>query len=224
MKLQMNAQEARSIGGGYAIRETGKYAGLVITRAELLQASSGTIGLGLSVRDDSGASCNYLSIYHTKSDGSKLSGSKMVSAILACLRMRECDTGQIEIESWNPAAGKLEKRRVNGYPAMIGKRIGLLLREVWETNSRTGEDLRKMEIYAPFESASELTASEILDGAKSPEKLGRLLEQMLKKPIDDRRDGGAQGNQRQPQPASPKPRAAEKPATSFDDMDDDIPF
>jgi len=236
MKLIFDSKAARASDAGGVIRESGKYDGLTITRAEILKSLKGTVGLGLSVQNAYGQSCNYLNIWHTRGSGEYLSGWRTISKIMACLRLKTADEGQIKITKWDN--GKPAEAFVPGYPEMMGKKIGLLLQEVWETNSETGANIRKMEIFAPFEAGTELTAAEILDRKTAPGQLGELLERMIAQSPADRRQAAASRPAARPvvrqsaaggASAAPSPRpatrpAAPAPATSFDDMDDDLPF
>ena len=198
------------------IRETGKYIG-VITRAEkLVSRDKGTLGLGLSFKADSGQSADYLDIYHTKGDGEPLSGLKTVNAILCCTKTAQADEGPIKVEKWDSAAGTRTPSTVTGYPALMGKRIGFLLQKTIETNSKTGADVERLQIFGVFNAETELTASEIYAKASEPKKLTLMLDSLLAKPVrDNRKQTGSR-------PASSNRSAGQE---RFDDIpDDDIPF
>lgn len=200
------------------IRETGKYVG-VITRAEkLVSRDKGTQGLGLSFRADSGQTADYLDIYHTKGDGEPLSGLKTVNAILCCTKTAQADEGQIKVEKWDNAAGMRMQVTAPGYPALMGKRIGLLLQKTLETNSRTGADSERVQIFGVFNAETELTASEIYAKAGEPKKLAVMLEALMSRPVrDNRKQTGARATSRSGDSAG---------ADRFDGVppDDDIPF
>lgn len=215
LKLDINsAKQADNIVS--SIRESGKYKG-VITRAEKLNSTNGTEGLGLSFKADDGSTADYLDIYTTKSNGESLMGAKTVSAILACLKLREARDGRIKCEKWNKTERKRETVEVNGYPELMGKRIGLLLQKELGTHEQTGADTEKMVIFGVFSADTELTASEILEGKANPERLSKMVDALAARPVRDNR-----AKDRRP-PASTG--AAAKPSTGFDDMDDDlIPF
>ena len=197
------------------ISEPGKYI-VTITRAEALTSQAkGTKGLGLSVRSDSGQSADYLDIYYAKADGEELSGIRTVNAILCCAKVREAAEGTVHVEKWDSVAGQRRKMAVTGYPVLMGKRIGLLLRKTLETDNK-GNDRARMEIFGVFDPDTEMTASEILARATEPQKLGTLLDALLARGVIDKRE------QRQQRPA-----AAQRQNTTsngFDDMDDNMPF
>jgi single-stranded DNA-binding protein len=197
-----------------SIREAGKYVG-TITRAEALTSQTGTKGLGLSIRTADGQSADYLDIYTHKSNGEALSGAKTVSAILACLKLREISEGDIKAEKWSKQAGKREQVVVPGYPDLMGKRLGFLLQQELGTNSRNGEDTERMTVFAVFSAETELTASEILEGKANPERLSKLVDALTARPVRDNREKTGR------RPAASNGGAA--PA-GFDPADDDIPF
>ena len=210
MTLKLNSQLARAadeIAAG--IRESGKYIG-TITRAEKLTAGTGTVGLGLSFKADSGQTADYLDLYHTKGDGETLSGLKTVNAILCCAKVSEAAEGQIQCEKWQDGAQRVT---VTGYPALMGKRIGFLLQQVLETG-KDGKDREKVQIFAVFNPDTELTASEMYDKKTKPERLASMLDALLARPVRDNRKGGK---------AKPAGRSA---ADDYSSMppDDDAPF
>jgi len=210
LKLDTNlAKQADNTNA--SIRESGKYVG-IITRAERLVSQQGTEGLGLSFKSSTGQAADYLDIYTHKSNGEALSGAKTVNAILACLKLRGAEEGGIVCEKWDANTKKRVNVRVEGYPDLMGKKIGLLLQKELTTSIKDGSDREGVTIYAVFNAETELTASEILDGKQSPERLPKMVEALMANPVRDRREKKPAGR-----PAAPA-------RTGFDDMDDDIPF
>lgn len=193
------------------ISEAGKYIG-TITRAEVLVAPKGTLGLGLSFKADNGQSADYLDLYHTNQYNEPLSSLKTVNAIMACLKLKEVSDGDIQVEKWNKAKGQRERVTVNGYPQMMGRKIGFLLRKVLETNDK-GQDRERIEIFGVFNAETELTASEILSSAQKPEKLTKMVDALMARPVIDKRK--APGQSRTSSEAAGPDR--------FDEMDD-CPF
>lgn len=210
--LTLDTAKARAADNkASVINETGKYIG-VITRAEKLISTQGTSGLGLSFKSDDGGSANYLDIWMHKENGEELYGAKTVNALLACLRMRGAEEGRVEFEAWDKASGGMVKRQAPGYPALMGKRIGLLLQQTKESD-KDGKDRDGIAIYAVFQADTELTASEILDSKTVPEKLPKMLQALMLKPVrDNRRASGA------------KPPQQGSSSSGFAGMDDDCPF
>jgi len=186
--LKLNSQlakDADNINAG--IKETGKYVG-TITRAEkLVSKDKGTIGLGLSIKTEDGLSADYLDIWHTRGDGSELSGLKTVNAILCCTKTSEAQEGPINVERWDNKTGKREKTSTSGYPGLMGKKVGLLLQKQLETNNRTGKDVERVGIFAVFNAETELTASEMYAKKTNPERLTQMLTTLMARPVKDNR-------------------------------------
>lgn len=214
MSLDLDTNLARQADRvNSSIKESGKYIG-VITRAEKLISKKNTEGLGISFKSDSDETANYLDLYTVNADGKKLPSMNIVQAILCCTRTKSANEGAIQFEAWDKEAKKTITKSANGYPDLMGKRIGLLLQKELSTNSQTGEDVERMVIYGVFEHNSELTASEILDKKTAPEVLPKMLNSLMNKPVNDRREkvSGQQQNQQS------------NTGIGFDDIPDDIPF
>jgi hypothetical protein len=193
MSLDLDTKVARQADRtNSAIRNTGKYVG-VITRAEKLLSKSSTEGLGISFKTDDGATANYLDLYTKNSKGDILPSMATVQAILCCTKTKQALEGEITFEKWDKDAGQVIKAKANGYPSLIGKRIGFLLQQELSTNNTNGADVDRVVIYGVFEAETELTASEILDQKTQPEKLGKMLEQLMARPINDRRANKSSG-------------------------------
>jgi len=209
--LTLDTNQARAADNRMiVITETGKYIG-TITRAEKLTSTQGTLGLGLSFKADDGSTANYLDIWIRKANGDDLFGLKTVNAMLACLRVRGAEEGQIEFNAWDKNTKGMVRRKAPGYPALMGKRIGLLLQKVKETDDK-GNDRDGIVIYAVFQADTELTASEVLDSKTTPEKLPKMLQALMLNPVRDNRKKSATA---MPAPAQ---------SSGFADMDSDIPF
>jgi hypothetical protein len=189
MSLTLNAAEARQADRvNTSIKESGKYIG-VITRAEKLRSKQGTEGFGLSLKTDDGSTANYLDLYTVNSKGETLPSMATVQAILCCTRTKEAKEGNINFEKWDSEAKQIVKATANGYPDLMGKRIGLLLQRELSTNNTNGKDVDRVVIYGVFEADSELTASEILDKKTQPEKLSKMISSL--KSVNDRRTGAS---------------------------------
>ena len=212
MGLLLNATEARKADNiSSVIRESGSYVG-TITRAEKLLSRNSVEGVGLSFKTDDGASANYLDLYTVKPGGEKLRGHSIVQAILCCLRLKTADDGQIAFEKWDRDAGGMVKVTADGYPALMGKRIGLVLQKELQTHSKTGEDVERLNIVTAFEPSTRLVASEILDSKTKAERLDFIERTIASHPVRDTRK-----RKDTPQPVSRAP-------VSDVEFSDDIPF
>lgn len=199
----LDPKSAAAAGAANYISETGKYIG-TFTRAEIITSRAGTEGVEFSFTDQSGLRCDYLSLWTYNKDGEPLPSLKVLNAIMACLRMRTLDPQPITVTRHD---GTTEQ--CNGFPALTGKPIGVLLqREAYIKNN--GDEGYKFNLFAPFDAATELTAGEILAKKSQPEQLAKMVGVLKDKPL--------QANRGASQPA------ATKQGQSFDNMDDDIPF
>jgi hypothetical protein len=219
MGLSLNAADARKADNvSSVIRETGRYVG-VITRAEKLLSKNKVEGLGLSFRSDDGASANYLDVYTVKPDGEKLRGYNIVQALLCCTRLKNVDEGEITFERWDREEGRMVQTKAAGYPALMGKRIGLLLQKELATHSVTGEDTERLNIYVVFEASTGLVSTEILDQKTKPERIEALEKFLMANPIRDTRKR-----------TGPKPATQAQSNGNYgtgqggNDFDDSIPF
>lgn len=189
--FNLDANAARSADNKSAfIDEAGKYIG-AFTRAEYMEKQeTGSTGIGFTYKTREGAEAQFylnLSYQHgTKNDG----GHATLNAIMACMQVRTVAAPRpMEVEKWNKDAGLCEKVSVPSFPELVGKPLGLLLQMEIEKNSTTG--MERPTIFAPFSAESEKTASEILDTRNPPAaKLEKMVQQVMKKPVIDRRPKG----------------------------------
>lgn len=213
MSLSLNPDEARKADNfSSVIRESGKYIG-TITRAQKLLSKKDVQGLGLSFKTDDGASANYLDLYTVKPNGDVLRGYNIVQALLCCLRIRDAQEGNITFERWDRNEGGMIEVTEEGYPALMGKRVGLILQKELATHSITGADTERMNIVAVFEASTGLTASEILDKKTKAERIDQIEQMIMRNPVRDTRKYRAKD-------VSPKA----PPSNGDSDWDDDIPF
>lgn len=213
MSLNLDTNAARDADRvNQSIKESGKYIG-VITRAEKLLSEKNTQGLGLSFKTESGDTAMFLDLYTINSEGKNLPSMATVQAILCCTRTKTADEGTITFDKWDKNAKAMAKANASGYPALMGKRIGLLLQRELSDNTRDpSKHNDRVVVYGVFEADSELTASEILDKKTQPEKVSKMYQSLMAKPVNDRRTNIAVASQ------------PNVPSGSFDDFEDDIPF
>lgn len=171
-----------------AIKESGKYIG-TITRAEKLVSKKGTPGLGLSFKTDAGESADYLDLYIGETDGKPWGSTNTVNAILCCIGLREATDGKVKIDRYNKESKTREQVVVDGYPEIQGKRIGLLLQK--ELTEYEGKQQEKLLIYGVFAAETEMTSSEILARATKPEKLEKMVQSLMARPVKDSRTHAA---------------------------------
>lgn len=214
MSLTLNADDARKGDTlSNVIRESGKYVG-VITRAEQLLSRNNVEGVGLSFRADDGATASYLDVYTVRqSDGKKLRGYHLIQALLACLKLRTVEEGSIEAEKWDSASRTMVRTHMRGYPALMGKRIGVFLQRELSVNQNTGDDTERVNLIGVFDPATNLTASEILSGQTEAKHIHNYEHLLERTPVLDRRAKAAS--------SSTASGGSPSASTVFDD---DIPF
>lgn len=215
MGLHLNADDARKGDTiSNVLRDSGKYVG-TITRAEKLLSRNNVEGLGLSIKTDDGRTASYLDVYTVRlSDGERLRGYHLVQALLACLKLRDVEEGSIEADKWDAAARTQVRTNLPGYPALMGKRIGVFLQRELSINQNTGDDADRLILIGVFDPTTNLTASEILGGKTEPKRIHDYEQMLERTPVLDRRKGRSNGH-------APAPSGAPSASVPFDD---DIPF
>ena len=207
---------ARSVGVSNHISEKGSYKGKLIL-AEAVTSKQGTEGIEFRFKTDDGRIADYLTVWTHKADGTALSGDRLVSAIMVCLKVRSMEPVRASVKKWDSAQRAEVQANAMVFPELMDKPIGLLLyREEYEKDG--GDSGWKNAIAAPFEYSTNRTAAEVLDQKPDGEALYKMVEQLKDRPLSGRKAGGGQAG------ARTGGGNGGRPQTSFDDMDDDIPF
>ncbi len=202
------AKEANS--GGKRITEPGPYVGKI--KAAFHEANrNGTESVNLVFEADNGQEIGPLALYTHKGDGTELPSYKTLHAILACCRLRtmESKPGKVTLYDFDTKADVVKDK--DTYPALVSKRIGLVLQgEEYENNA--GDVKVRMIIAAPYCAESRRMADEVLTSAPEAKALDKYLvwfEGHKVKPL--RASAGTRAPRAQPAPAGDFP-------------DDSIPF
>lgn len=213
--LDTNAAKAADVKSAF-IQTAGKYIGKIDHVEYLENPTKGSQNIRIVFRSDAGQDAAFFinMVHHgdQRNDG----GHKLLSAILACLRMRSTgNKGNGTVPKWNPDTRLHDMVAATVFPDMAGKRIGLLIQMEIEKNSESGRP--RPIIYMPFEADSEKTASEILaqPPVANPAVLGKAMAYIADHPLIDRRPKGSYG--------AAQARAAADLAAD-NQFDDDIPF
>lgn len=193
------------------IEQKGKYLG-VITRAEPVTSKKGSRGVDLSFKADSGESADYLTLWTHNAEGKQIMGYNTLMAIMTCLRVRDLNAENGQIEKYDSATQKRAKVTVPIFKELMNKPVGLLL-QMEEYEKSTGGSAWKPTIFAVFDK-DEFTASEILNKSSRPEQLVKMVQAMRDKPL---KAGSV------PAPAHHQADAP-KAGDSFADFENDIPF
>lgn len=213
-QLDPNAAKANDVKSA-TIQTAGKYKGQIVCAEYVENAQKGSKNIRIVFKSDEGQEASFFinMIYRhsERNDG----GNKLLSAILACLKLR--DTGAPAagtVEKWNADKGARENVAASVFPALAGRKIGLLIQMEIEKNSEKGYP--RPTIYMPFEYETEKTASEVL--ANPPvlkaEILAKAVQVVADRPVADRR----------PKDAGSYHTPSSTPAPAADEFDDDIPF
>lgn len=165
---------ARQANANNYIDQTGKYVG-EFTLAEVVTSKKGTEGIEFSFKSQDGQQANYLTLWTHNERGESLYGYKILSAIMTVMGVGEIvpKTGNIKDKDGNP-------RQVTAFPALHGKPVGLLLQKEFYIK-RDGSEGYKFNIHAPFQAGTDLTAKEILDGAKEARSLFSMVASLKDK-------------------------------------------
>lgn len=202
----LNTEAAKSADQmGNRITETGKYIGKFVS-AEAITSTKQTEGIEFSFVANDGRSADFLTLWTYNNEGKELYGLKTLNALMTCMRVKGITPQPGTVEKWE-SGGKV-KKQATVFPDLMGKPIGVLLqREPYE--KKDGSTGYKFNIYAAFDAASEMMASEILDKSTKADKLGKLVAGLT-----DRKMSAPMA------PAGPQGAHA----GHFDDLDQDIPF
>lgn len=193
--FNLDANSARSADNKSAfIDEAGKYIGTFIRAEYMEKQETGSTGIGFTFKTREGAEAQFYQNLTYQQGKRNDGGYAVLNAIMACLQLRTVGGPQpMEVEKWDKDANQRVKVTVPSFPELIGKPIGLLLQMEIEKSSRTG--LERPVIFAPFSAESEKTASEILDqNCRTPAKLEKMVQQIAKRPVVDRRPKGGQSD------------------------------
>lgn len=210
----LNPEAAKGAGMTSRIEETGRYVG-TFTRAEIVTSKKNTEGVEFTFTSTDGRTADYLTCWTYNADGRELYGYKILQAVMTCLRVKNVEPAAMKFTDRDGAP-----RNANGFPALTGKPIGLLLqREEYE--KQDGSIGFKFNIVAPFDPTTGLAAGEILDRKTTAEYIDRILPTLRDKPAQARRDAPSTQYTSSGHPANQRPASS---GNGLADLDDDIPF
>lgn len=204
-KYTLDTAAAKQANAGGRIDTTGKYVG-TIKHAILFTNHNGTDGVEFEFADTSGSSST-MTLWTRSAKNPKLSGYNVLMSMMTCCAIKSLNESERVIKKYDFDQKEVLDTRVSVAPEFDEKQIGLLLqREEYEKNN--GDTGYRMNIFAAFQAATDLTATEILDRKTTPEDLPKLISRLADKKA--------------------KPKAGSVVASqsrgSVDDLDDGIPF
>lgn len=182
----LNPNAARDFDkiGNY-LSETGKYVGQFTRAEKLISTNKGTHGIGFTFVSQ-GQSARF-DLWTLSAQNEPLRGMNAVNAIMACLRLKSLSVAQAQVERYDYDSKQTIKVQAEVFPELMGKDIGLVLQkteyEKMRDGYKTGETGWRLELVLPFEAASELTASEILDRKTEPKKLPTVIATLADRPL-----------------------------------------
>ena len=181
MDYTLNPEAAKQADNMFSrIEEKGKYLG-TLTRAEQIVSKKGSKGVDFSFKTDTGATADYLTVWTHNGEGKQLQGFNTLMAIMTCLRVKELKAEQGEVEKYDNDEKKRVKVQAPLFKVMMNKPVGLLM-HMEEYEKTAGGTAWKPAIFASFD-ANEFTASEILNKAKQPETLAKMVQALRDRPL-----------------------------------------
>lgn len=205
--LDTDAAKQADTGSG-RINETGKYVGQ-FTKAKKVSSTQGTQGIEFSFESTNGQSADYLTVWTINKDGKQIYGYKQLMALMTCLKVRNIESRQGEVEEYDRDANAMVKRQAEIYPDLMNKPIGILL-QMEEYEKKDGSTGEKASIAGFFNSKTEQVAVEVLDQSEA-----RVLEKLVAQLVPVKKLKGS----RNAAPASQGSNSSGGPA-----FDDEIPF
>lgn len=210
-----HAAAADTPSGGKFIDESGAYTG-AITYARAVQSSKGGWGVEIGFVADDGRKPKYApTLWTLSADGKRHFGHDILDCILICAGMKPgaaMKPGTVKYEVWDYDLRAEVEKESPGYPAIAGKRIGLLLqKEIYTT--KKGTEGTRIAIIGAFDPETRQAASEKVAGLQAAVTAKRL-ETLKDK--DSRSSASADPGYADPQAAMA--------SGGFSDMTDDIPF
>lgn len=201
--FQYDQSAAITAGESSYIVQSGAYVGRITAAKWTHARNSQAQALELSFESSEGQKANYISIYHTKADGSPNAyGIAHINALMGLLGLQQ-------LTSIPQGDGSI-------CPELANKPIGLILQKVL-TSKQDGSDSYKFDLVLAYSVKTGKTLKESLEN--TPAERVRQIMQALK---DKDERSGRTGSHTPPPPPHRQQQAA--PAQPREDIDDDIPF
>jgi len=182
--MTFDKQQAIQAGAGAGITETGAYVGTL--SAHSFTKASNAAGVEFTL-DSAQGRAQYLSLYHTKKDGSaNPMGANMIQAIMGLLKISQItgvDNGKKDYSGGT----------VLDIPEFEGKQIGFILQKELTTKG-DGSDGYSFDIKMVFSAKTRQTLLEAMNG-KQAETVDKILSTLQDK--DSRRQQQQGGYQQQ---------------------------
>ncbi len=205
---QLAVQPETNVGG--RIETSGAYVGH-FTLAKERTAKTGTKGIEFNFEAEDGRVARYLTLWLARANGEKIEYPySLLSALMACLNVKNIESTPATIDEWNQAAGTMMPTEAQTFPDLMNKQVGVLLQReerLWE-----GKTFVSMKIAQFYDPSDRSTPAEIMSGKRSGQALDKLVANLRETVV--RADAPPSG-------AAP----AGDNAGSFSAIDDDdVPF
>jgi hypothetical protein len=155
------------------ITKTGAYSGTVIRAVEIPPNANGTRGIEIEFKAESGET-DRLPLYTHKGDGTPLPSLRTVNAIMTCARVRTLTEQPAMLKRWDKDAQKEIDKKVNVFPELAGKPMGLLVE--MEESIYQGKTQTRPVLVGAFDPVGRFMASEIIGKQTEPKALDKFVE------------------------------------------------
>jgi hypothetical protein len=188
----------------------------VFKRAEHVKSrQKGTTGIEFDFETPERQSASF-SLWTLNKDGKELFGLQLVQALMTCLRVRQLAPTLAMVKKFDRDSGGQIDIEAEVFKELMGKPIGVLF-ETEDYRRNDGGIGTKVNCAGFFDTATRLTASEILDKKVQPLKLAQNIKTLKHKPYK----GPVAGNAGHPN-APGNGYGGDTGGGGF--PDDDIPF
>ena len=202
--FQYNQDSAITSGESSYINQSGAYVGRITAAKWINARQSQAQALELSFESQNGQKANFISLYHTKADGSPNAyGIAHINAIMGLTGLQ--------------ALTNIPKGSDNICPELINKPIGFVLQKVL-FNKANGEESYKFELIFPYGAKTGKTLKEAVNNEPA-ERVNQVIATLHDKDERDKSQGAPQSSV--PQPPQ---RQATQPAAPVSYISDDIPL
>jgi len=210
MNYELNTRYVRAAEGDeppVQITEKGAYTGTIIMAKEV-RAGTGSRGIAITYKDDSGAIVRGNTFYTHNKDMEPLFGNNLIHSLMFILKLRSLVPRLGTYPKWDYEQKKEIQVQGTVFPDLVGKPIGVILQPE-EYENRDGDIKLAMKIRGFFDPVTRMTATEMLNNEEEPKRVEQWVANM--KPVKELK--------KKPQ------QAAQRQAEKFVDDDlSDIPF
>jgi hypothetical protein len=202
---QLNVAAARQADNvGSYLNEMGAYKGVIVSAYEKVSKTKGTKGVCI-VFESNGQKARF-DMWVRRADGTDLPDFGKLMSLMTCAKVKSLAPKSGIVKIYDRDANAEADHQVNVLPELVGKSVSIAFET--EDYQYNGEVKTKL-IPKHFASDDGFTAGEIFDKKTTATQFEKLLGYLRHRPL---RHTQLQAQQQQ------------KPAASFNDMDDDIPF